>query len=159
MTVVLKTRQISKQEMNDMNDVFQSQQRSAGLSITGRKPQGETRSSPDCLILQPAGGTAGKAIVIGCPQLGCCGNMSWVFQAGLLCFGKWKGILCIGGLVVKHHTYGDTGRFVSLLYLRNKPKVSKSGRWNVTANGTIRDCVSLRWNSTAEHIWDSWLMF
>lgn len=59
--------------------------------------------SPDCLVVQPAGCTAVKAVVVRRPQLGWCGHVSWHFPAGPLGFGERQGIASAGRLVVKNH--------------------------------------------------------
>lgn len=59
-----------------------------GLTVTSEPHQTSKRmflniSSPDCLVIQPAGCTAGKAVIVCCPQLGWCGHLSRHFLAGL----------------------------------------------------------------------------
>lgn len=114
--VTLMTNQIIRKIMCGLINNKIMLQNTAGLTATSKQHcNGVTSrrellnvSSPDSLIIQPAGCTAGKAVIVRCPQLGRRGHPSWDFLAGPLGVWKWEGVAGAGSLVVKHHTY--TGR-------------------------------------------------
>lgn len=71
-------------------------------------------SPPDCLIVQPAGGAAGEAVVERCPQLGRCGNLSRGFLAGVLGVAERQGVAGSWSLVVEQHTCKNRANTLSL---------------------------------------------
>lgn len=103
-------------------------------------------SSPDSLVIQPSSCTAGKAVIVCCPQLGWCGHLSRDFLADLVGICKWKGVAGAGSLVVKHHTY--TSRHTQ----RQTYKLKKSiNQWDVINKHVIVAAQSNMWNFTDEH--------
>lgn len=68
------------------------------------EPTQETSHPPDCLIVQPAGGAAGEAVIERRPQLGRRGHLSRRFLARVLSVAERQGVASCQSLVVEQHT-------------------------------------------------------
>lgn len=84
-------------------------------------------SSPDCLIVQPAGRAAGEAVIERCPQLGRRGHLSRRFLAGVLSVAEGEGVASSRSLVVEQHTCSRASkqslrRAVAALIKINRPE-------------------------------------
>lgn len=73
-------------------------------TVTKGRNNTKNVSPPDCLIVQPAGGAAGEAVIERCPQLGRRGHLSRRFLAGVLSVAERQGVASSRSLVVEQHT-------------------------------------------------------